>query len=139
MINFFNRLANPVMIPLLKSPLHGFVSDHLMLVTFTGRKSGKRYSTPVEYKREGDTIMFYTRKERRWWKNLEGGAALTVRVQGHDIQVVPEALLDDRESVGDALAALHPKMSREKLDRLAAGGLVVRLRVQQPTFARTVE
>lgn len=35
------RVINPLMEALLRSPLHGLVSDSLLLVTFTGRKSGR--------------------------------------------------------------------------------------------------
>ena len=34
---------------ILRSPLHGMVSKTITLISFTGRKSGKAYSTPVSY------------------------------------------------------------------------------------------
>jgi len=48
---------NPIMKWILGSPLHRVVSKSTMLVTFTGRKSGKQYTIPVNYVREGD--VFY--------------------------------------------------------------------------------
>ena len=45
----WSKLYNPLMKWLLRSPLHGVVSKMYLLVTFTGRKSGTVYSTPVEY------------------------------------------------------------------------------------------
>ena len=38
---------NTLMSLLLRSPFHGLVSTHLMLIRFTGRKSGKLITTPV--------------------------------------------------------------------------------------------
>src|SRR5262249_17743027 len=42
-------VINPVIRALLRSPVHGLMSKSLMLITFTGRKSGRRYTTPVRY------------------------------------------------------------------------------------------
>lgn len=74
------RLLNPVMRVLLGSPLHWPLSRWFILLTWTGRKSGKRYSTPVSYVREGDDVWVTTGD--RWWRNLAGGAPVTVRISG---------------------------------------------------------
>jgi hypothetical protein len=47
------KMINPVVIPLLKSPLHGLMSADVMLVTLTGRRSGRTYTRPVSY-RQGE-------------------------------------------------------------------------------------
>lgn len=82
------RLLNPFVKLLLRSPLHGIMSDNVILVTFTGRKSGKRYVTPVSYVREGNTITFLTHGS--WWKTLrvKGGTGVRVllRVRGRDME-----------------------------------------------------
>ncbi len=74
MRKFLNQLANLIMKPLLASPLHFFASKHILLVSVTGRKSGKVYTTPLEYKQEGDDLMIFTQKDRKWWRNLISGA-----------------------------------------------------------------
>ena len=43
----WRKLYNPFVGALLRSPLHGFMSNSTMLLTYTGRKSGKTYTTPV--------------------------------------------------------------------------------------------
>lgn len=43
------KLINPMIARLLRSPFHRGLSKHLMLLTFRGRKSGQRYTTPVGY------------------------------------------------------------------------------------------
>jgi hypothetical protein len=45
----FSQLMNCVPQLLLRSPLHGLMSNRYLLITFTARKSGKRYTTPVAY------------------------------------------------------------------------------------------
>ena len=52
------RMMNKLPLFLLRSPLHGVMSKRVLLVTFTGRKSGKAYTTPVSYMREGDIVFF---------------------------------------------------------------------------------
>ncbi len=68
-----SHLMNRVPQLLLRSPLHGLMSSRYLLITFTGRKSGKQYTTPVAYLGEGDTIILTT--DSPWWKNLRGGGS----------------------------------------------------------------
>ncbi len=83
---------NAAMKFLLRSPLHGMVSKYIMLITFTGRKSGKQYTTPVSYLREDGEVLFFT--HGKWWKNLEGSAPVTVRVRGRDYAGTGEPFTD---------------------------------------------
>ena len=73
---------NPLIITILRSPLHPMMSKAIMLITFTGRKSGKRYTTPVSYSRQGETVYVFT--HGTWWKNLRGGAPVSLRLRGQD-------------------------------------------------------
>ena len=65
--------VNAAMRFILRSPLHGMVSKTITLITFTGRKSGKTYSTPVSYSQKGSQVTIFTHGE--WYKNLAAGAA----------------------------------------------------------------
>ncbi len=53
-------LANPVLIFLLRSPLHTLVSRSLMVLIFQGRKSGKRYTIPVGYVERGNHLFVFS-------------------------------------------------------------------------------
>ena len=74
------RLLNPFMATLLRSRLHRLLSRQIMLLSFTGRISGQRYTVPVGYVETDDALL--TRTEARWWRNLRGGASVTVRLRG---------------------------------------------------------
>lgn len=63
----------------LRSPLHGLLSDGVLLITFTGRKSSKQYTTPINYLGDGDMIDLTT--DSPWWKNLRSGVPLTLRIR----------------------------------------------------------
>ncbi len=66
--------GNNFMSAVLRSPLHGMLSNGMMLITVTGRKTGKQYTTPVGYYEEGGYLWVITSRERTWWRNLQGGA-----------------------------------------------------------------
>lgn len=57
---WFMKVQNPFMKWLLRSPFHGAVSRMYLLITFTGRKSGKTYTTPVQYAQDGNTLYIIT-------------------------------------------------------------------------------
>ena len=86
------RLYNPVVVRLLRSPLHGAMSNSTMLLTFTGRKCGRTYTTPVNYVRDGDDLLVVASREHSWWKNLRGGGAVAVKVCGREMRGEVEAL-----------------------------------------------
>jgi deazaflavin-dependent oxidoreductase (nitroreductase family) len=88
---------------LLRSPMHGMVSKTVLLITFTGRKSGKSFTTPVDYSQEGDQVTIFS--HANWWKNLRGGAPVTVRIQGREIKGLAEPVADDKQAVATGLAA----------------------------------
>ena len=79
---------------LLRSPLHGLLSGNTLLITVTGRKTGRPITTPVNYVRDGDRLWVISNRDRTWWRNLTGGAPVTVRVRGRDLRGVAEALLE---------------------------------------------
>ncbi|MEO8397493.1 MAG: nitroreductase/quinone reductase family protein [Chloroflexota bacterium] len=111
MREFINKLSNIFMKPLLRSPLHVLVSKHYLLITFTGRKSGKIYSTPVEYMRDGDRVTFFTQRERSWWKNLQDDAPLTLRVSGQDYPTRAQVIVDE-EAIRATFKRMHAKIKQ---------------------------
>lgn len=70
---------------LLHSPMHGMLSKNFMLVTVAGRKSGKAYTTPVNYSREGNTLTVVSQRDRTWWRNLRGQRPVTLYLQGKNV------------------------------------------------------
>jgi deazaflavin-dependent oxidoreductase (nitroreductase family) len=95
--------VNQAMKLVLRSPLHGMVSQTVMLVTFTGRKSGKTYTTPVSYSQHDDCVTIFTHAV--WWKNLGSGAPVTLRIRGQEFQGLAEPIAKDKRAVAAGLAA----------------------------------
>ena len=50
------RYFNPAATFILSSRLHAVMSGRLALLAFTGRKTGRSYTTPASYVREGSSL-----------------------------------------------------------------------------------
>ena len=79
-----NRVVNPVVRAVLRSPAHGLLSGHLALLTVTGRRSGRTFTFPVGYHRDGDrvTIGVDWPERKRWWRNLSDAAPVEIWLAG---------------------------------------------------------
>ena len=103
-------LVNQTMKFFLRSPMHGLVSQTVLLVTFTGRKSGKTYTTPVSYTQSGEQVTVFT--HATWWKNLLNNALVSLRIRGRELQGWAEPVDGDKHSdcrSADGASASGPK------------------------------
>jgi deazaflavin-dependent oxidoreductase (nitroreductase family) len=82
---------------MLRSPLSVFMNG-LLLITVTGRKTGRLISTPVNYVKDGNTLLITSKVDRTWWKNLRGGAPVTLRLNGKTYQAAA-IVIEDRPTV----------------------------------------
>lgn len=88
--------GNDFMSWVLRSPFHGMLSNGMMLITITGRKTGKKYTTPVGYYREGEFLWVITSHDRTWWKNLRGGAEVGLLLKRKPVTAHAEVELDEK-------------------------------------------
>lgn len=89
---------NTVMKLVLRTPLlHSIVSDNIMLLTFTGCKSGKIYTIPVSYTQQGDAVMMFT--NHIWGNNLVNNAPVKLHLRGHQLRAIAELNTDDVEQI----------------------------------------
>lgn len=96
--------TNPLTRKLLDSRFAGPMARALLLLRFRGRTSGRTYTTPVGYVRDGDRVVIVTSPTYRWWPNLVGGADVELRLpegwrRGHG-----EVLMPDDPRYDDILA-----------------------------------
>ena len=92
------KFINPLVLRILRSSMHGLLSERLLIITVRGRKTGTLYHVPVEYRQELGEITIYSRQDRVWWRNLEGGADVNLHLRGFDVHAVGEAI-EDRGTV----------------------------------------
>ncbi|WP_040859121.1 hypothetical protein [Nocardia niigatensis] len=84
--------VNAIVRTLLRSPFHRLMSRNTLLMSFTGRKTGKRYTVVVRYFPEGDVLNCYT--DSKWWRNLRGGAPVDLLLAGRTRPAIATAVTD---------------------------------------------
>jgi deazaflavin-dependent oxidoreductase (nitroreductase family) len=80
---FFSRL-NPAIDFVLRSRIHWLLSPGLILITVTGRKTGRRYRLPVGYQpdAEGVTVLVSKAARKTWWRNYRESGPVQVHLRG---------------------------------------------------------
>jgi hypothetical protein len=80
-----NRAINPLVRWLMRSPLHRLASRRVALISYTGRRSGRRFTIPVGYEMAGlkVTITVASPERKVWWRSLTGsGAPVELVIRG---------------------------------------------------------
>ncbi|MFD1529115.1 hypothetical protein [Pseudonocardia aurantiaca] len=142
------RFIHRVPAAILSSPLHPLLSRRRMVLTFTGRRTGTRYPTPVNYLRRGRELL--TTTSGSWARSLDGGAPVELRLRGQRVLADAETVRDP-DAVAEALTALvrdHPPYGRWANVRVGADGepdaadvaaevargrALIRIRLAEPT------
>ncbi|HEX5807887.1 MAG TPA: nitroreductase/quinone reductase family protein [Anaerolineales bacterium] len=108
----------------LRTPLRVFLGD-TMLITVTGLKTGRKYSTPVGFYQDGNCLWVLTSRDRTWWRNVRNGADVSLLLRGKTVQAFAQAELEE-ESV---MARLQEYIGRIPMARRSLG---VRMENQEP-------
>ena len=106
--------VNPTMAALLRSPLHRILSNALMLLSFQGIKSGKRYTIPVGYMQQGRHLYIFS--HAKWWKNLPG-QPVTLRLRGRDVRGTARRL-EDRQEIAEVVRMSVAQRGEKMADRM---------------------
>jgi hypothetical protein len=106
------RAVNVPMRAALSLPFATPLNANLMLIFYTGRKSGKAYRQPVSYVRDGDVLL--TPGGGRWTLNLADGRPIRIRLRGHDETARPELVTDpaEVERLLGVIAEKNPQATR---------------------------
>ena len=75
----FNGFASVV----LRSPFHWMLSSSLILLTVTGRRTGRRYTIPVGYHETDDAIVVLVGEAptKTWWRNYREPGPVEIRLR----------------------------------------------------------
>ena len=152
-----NKIANPFVHLILSSPLNGWMSNSLLLITYQGRKSGKMFTIPVQYVQSDDYLYIIpgTADQKIWWRNLRGGVPVEVTLRGHHLQAFAEVLTCEKDSriieealklflerfpAATRLHSIHPdsdgRMDEKDLARASASMILVRVSLMQTENSR---
>jgi hypothetical protein len=105
------RIANVPMRWILSLPVETPIGRRLMLLFYTGRKTGRHYRQPVSYVEEGGVLL--TPGGGRWKLNLRDGEAIRVRLRGRDVLASPDLVRDpdEVESLLRKMMAANPRLA----------------------------
>lgn len=135
-VRFMNGFANRFVKGLLRSPAHGLLSGSFAVVTVSGRRTGRKYSTPVNYVADGDVLTIVSSRDRTWWRNLErGGGWISVRARGKQrkgtAKVLPLSASQTTEAYREYVGRLRGKDPRpERLARAGETKVVIRVKLE---------
>jgi deazaflavin-dependent oxidoreductase (nitroreductase family) len=136
-------IGSAIITAILRSPFHSLLGDSFGEITATGRRTGRRISTPINVSWMGEEFTVVSYRKRTWWRNLAGGRAGELRVGGKTIPVTAR-ILDQPDEVRDALKeyfvrfpnyAKYFELHRDvkgriqdgELERIAKDRLIIRL------------
>ncbi|MGH3553831.1 MAG: hypothetical protein ACRDT5_14805 [Mycobacterium sp.] len=92
------RAINPILAMLLRTPLAGPARKQLMVMSYTGRKSGRKYSIPLSAHQIDNDL--YALTAAPWKHNFRDGAAAQVLHDGKTATMRGQ-LIGDRALVAD--------------------------------------
>ena len=103
------RLVNTVVTGVLRSPIHRVLSGAVDVIRYTGRRSGRRYSTPTQYVQHGDDVLILAGRsdDKTWWRNFRTDRDLEVLIRGEWRPMTGRAVVgaDDPDAVSPLLDA----------------------------------
>ncbi len=108
------RVMNPVVRAVLGSPAHRLLDAQIMLLTVTGRRTGRRISVPLgRHELDGQVVAV---AGGRWRFNLRGGAPVELVLDGRRRTGRGE-LVEDPDEVARLYARLIAQAGSPKLAR----------------------
>lgn len=102
------------------------------VITVTGAKSGKQYTTPVQYMRLDDDYVVLSQRHRVWWRNLRTKPEVTLTIGGETIGArghIPDGV--EAQDVLSACLAANPRVAKFYGIDPAAGGAIARADLEQ--------
>jgi hypothetical protein len=79
-----NRVANPALRGLLRSPAGRWLGKHLAVIRYTGARTGQRRELVAGYARAGAAVWIWVggAASKRWWRNFRTPAPVELWLAG---------------------------------------------------------
>jgi len=105
---------NPIVTGLLRSPLHGIASANLCVFSYRGRRSGKSYSTPLSFMRDGSTVRLLSSHNTRWWNNfLDGQVDVEIEIKRKTFRGKARTTIGDSDAFREGVRAFLTAVPRD--------------------------
>jgi hypothetical protein len=121
-MSVFQRAANPFLLRALRADHPTRLGRSLMAITVRGVKTGRDFTFPVQYVRDGDTIWVLPGhpETKTWWRNLRSGAPVRLHVEGVDVGGTALAISGDTDPE-EAVRGLRAYLRRTPAAARAVG------------------
>jgi hypothetical protein len=130
------RVVNPLMKLLLRTPFAGAARNQLMVVDFTGRKSGRHYSIPLSAHLIDDIL--YAMTAATWKNNFRDGAAAQVLHDGKTTTMRGE-LITDKALITDLFSRCAESYGVKRAERAMGLGFRDHQMPTRDQFAEAVD
>lgn len=97
------KLVNLVVVLLVRSPIHRFWSDSLVVIEFTGRRTGRSFKTPVRYVRKDSVVQCFTSKSGSWRRNIAISGEATLLLGGRQSSFNAEVVTQEPDRIRRSL------------------------------------
>jgi hypothetical protein len=106
-------MKNQIVKALLRSPLHGLVSNRTLLITYKDRHSGAETQEACPYTRIGNTVTCFASLNEDWWRSLDEDAHVRVRIKDREMAGTARTITfaQDQEMLINKLTSVYPNMS----------------------------
>jgi membrane protease YdiL (CAAX protease family) len=117
-------VVNPIVRALLYSPAHRLLSGNLLLLDYTGRRTGRRHVVPMGYapaNRAGDLVVVVGQHARKtWWRNFDATPQqVTVQLVGHPAQASARLLKFGMDEYAQRVRSYRAATPRARFESLA--------------------
>jgi deazaflavin-dependent oxidoreductase (nitroreductase family) len=115
---FTRRVANPLLRFVLSSQLQTPLSRSLLVLSYIGRRSGRRRATPLQYAPFGDDLALVAARasHKSWWRNFRDPAPVMITLRGRPYRAVAKVLHGDERNVGlSAFLTRYPRAPQGRL------------------------
>jgi hypothetical protein len=112
--SFVNRVVNPLVRFALWSPFHSLLDGSLISITYTGRRSGRRFSLVTQYAQSDNQLVVVVGEpeKKKWWRNFRERTPVKIRLRGRLIACAAQTPRNDLVGTTARLVAYCSKFPR---------------------------
>jgi deazaflavin-dependent oxidoreductase (nitroreductase family) len=103
----FHKVTNPILRLILRSRVHAMLSGQLILITYTGKKTGVKHTLPVQYAKSDNELLVIAgyHQHKRWWRNLRRQSTVSICYRGESTEASAMAYEGDVSAIVPRLPA----------------------------------
>jgi deazaflavin-dependent oxidoreductase (nitroreductase family) len=96
-VSRFAKFALGMQVFLLRRGWMGNASDIIMVITTTGRKTGRKRTIPIGYKRDGENFFAINKGNSHWFRNVQANDEAVIEIKGEAMKVQGAVVTDEQE------------------------------------------